>query len=425
MQHQLTKDQIKAFLHYGYVPRPIPLDPADLLSHYGIKIKAIKSQESEKYLVSKGAEILDNVFMSIACQIGNKTAVIPISGGMDSRAILGGMIRHLSNEQIQTVTFGIPGALDYEIGQKVAHKAGVSNKVVNLDYITWDEDELIRYAAKFQYPIALVEGFLFSQVFDGFEGNPYFLSGFMGDPLAGSHLPANQSTDWQQAKAAFIKRNNYTRREALFSKKNILPPNPLADTEILTLDEQLDFFIRQRCYIKPLVLLKGHQHIAPYLNRPWIEFMLNLPQELRRGQFLYKKILQYMYPDLFSLPLKNLGGLPLGASRLQIFEKRVLNKFQKLGRRYLPFVFTRPSPGLNYIDFERAYRENPDLKTIAEKSLDDLNNRNIVEEINIPAIWQEHQSRKYNYAQLITLLASLEIFFKAAETKTNDYHQQV
>jgi hypothetical protein len=420
VQHQLTKDRIKAFLHYGYVPTPSSLNLADLFSHYGIKIKAIKSQESEKNLISKGAEILDDVFKSTACQIGNRTAVIPISGGMDSRAILGGILRHLPKKQIQTVTVGIPGALDFEIGQKVAHKEGVSNKTTNLDNITWNEDELIRYAAKFQSLIPIIEGFLFSQVFDGFKGKSCFLSGFMGDPLAGSHLPASQSICWQHAKTAFIERNNYTRSKAFFPDKDLLPTNPLADNGILTLDEQLDFFIRQRVYIKPLVLLKGYKHITPFLYPRWIEFMLNLPHELRSGQFLYKKILQYMYPDLFSLPLKNLGGLPLGATCFQMFPKRALNKLFHLARRYLPFVFTKPSPGLNYIDFERAYRDKPDLKTIAEKNLNDLHKRNIVEEINIPAIWQEHQSRKYNHAQLITLLASLEIFYKAAETKTND-----
>lgn len=170
----------------------------------------------------------------------------------------------------------------------------------------------------------------------------------------------------------------------------------------------------------PLVLLKGYQHITPFLYPRWIEFMLNLPHDFRRGQFLYKKILQYMYPDIFSLPLKNLSGLPLGASRLRIFQKRVLNKFFNFGRRYLPFVFTKPSPGLNYIDFEKAYREKPDLKAIAEKCLNDLHKRDIVEEIHIPIIWQEHQSRKRNHSQLVTLFASMEIFLKAAETKANE-----
>ncbi|WP_028571097.1 hypothetical protein [Desulfonatronum lacustre] len=420
MQQKLTKDQIKAFLHYGYVPRPRPVNLVGLLSRYGIEIEEAKSQRPEKDLVSKGAEILDDVFKDTARKIGNRATVVPISGGMDSRAILAGILQHLPKEQVQTVTVGIPGALDYEIGQKVTQKSGIANKAVNLDQITWNEDDLISYASKYQFPIALIEGFLFSQIFDDFRGNPCYLSGFMGDPLSGSHLPANQSTDWPQAKAAFIQRNNYTKLKFFFPEKDFLPSAPLADAVLLTLDEQLDFFIRQRCNILPLVLLKGYQRITPFLYPRWIEFMLNLPHELRNGQFLYKKILQHMYPDLFSLPLKNLGGLPLGASRFQVFQKRLLNRSSNLVRRYLPFVFTKPSPGLNYIDFEKAYREKPDLKTIAEKSLNDLHKRNIVEGIRIPTIWQEHQSRRFNHSQLITLLASLEIFFKAAETKANE-----
>lgn len=415
----LKSNKIYAFLHYGYVPRPKPVNITGLLTRYGIDLKETKIRDEDKNLVNKGAEILDDVFKDTARQIGSSSVVIPISGGMDSRAILGGILRHLPKEQVQTVTVGIPGALDYEIGQKVAHKAGVANKAVNLDKITWNEDELIRYAGKFQDPIALVEGFLFSMVFDGFEGNPCFLSGFMGDPLAGSHLPASQSTDWQNAKAAFSKRNNYTKTKTLIHEKDLLPPIPLAGAGVLTLDEQLDFFIRQRFYILPLVLLKGYQHITPFLYPRWIEFMLNLPHDLRRGQFLYKKILQYMYPDLFALPLKNFGGLPLGASRVQMLQKRILNKCYNLARRYLPFVVTKSAPGFNYIDFEKSYREKPDLNKLSEKSLNDLHKRNIVEEINIPTIWQEHQSKKRNHSQLITLLVSLEIFLKAEERNTD------
>jgi hypothetical protein len=420
VQQQLTKDEIKAFLHYGYVPRPKPVDLAGLLTRYGIEIKESKSQESEPDLVITGAKILDDVFNDTARQIGNREAVIPISGGMDSRAILAGILRHLPKEQVQTVTVGIPGSLDYEIGQKVAHKVGVANKAVNLNQISWNEEDLIRYARKFQYPIALVESFLFSQVFGLFEDNPCYLSGFMGDPLAGSHLPASPSTDWRQAKAAFIQRNNYTKSKDFFPKNDLLPSAPLADAGLLTLDEQLDFFIRQRCYILPLVLLKGYQHITPFLYPHWIEFMLNLPQELRNGQFLYKKILQYMYPDLFSLPLKNLGGLPLGASRSQILQKKAFNKIGSMGRRYLPHVFTRPAPGLNYIDFEDAYRSKPDMKAVAEKSLNDLQKRSLIDDIDIDIenVWREHQKKTKNYSQMITLLVSLEIFFKSTELKT-------
>ncbi len=415
MQLPLTKDQINAFLYYGYVPRPNQVKVQRLLSRYGIDLQEIKSQKPREELIREGAKILDDTFHDIAGKVGKETVVIPLSGGMDSRAILAGMLKHLPKSQIQTVTVGIPGALDYEIGQQVAKKVGVVNKVINLGKIKWSEQELIGYAKKFHYPIALVEGFLFSQVFSCFEGGSVFLSGFMGDPLSGSHLQKNDSVTWEKAKIGFIKRNNYTENQSSWPENELLPEKPFLDRKLITLDEQLDFFIRQRLYIMPLVLLKDKKHIAPFLNPRWVVFMLNLPRSLRKDQMLYKKILFNAYPELFSLPLKNTGGLPLNVSTVQFFLKRITNRIGYTGRKYLPFVFSGSAQGLNYIDFELSYRKKDDLKAFAQKSLDDLQYRGLVKEINIPIIWQEHQTGQANHSQLISLLVSLEIYFKAAK----------
>ena len=364
MQLQLSNEQIKAFLHYGFVPQSKQVNVQRLLCRYGINLKEIKNQAPLEELIREGTKILDDTFHDIAGKVGDKKVVIPLSGGMDSRAILAGMLKHLPKSQIQTVTVGIPGALDYEIGQQVAKKADVVNKVINLDKIKWGEQELIDYAKKFHYPIAMVEGFLFSQVFSCFEGDPFFLSGFMGDPLAGSHLQKNDSVTWEKAKIGIIKRNNYTKIKSSWPENELLPEKPFLDRKLITFDEQLDFFIRQRFYVMPLVLLKGKKHIVLFLNPLWVEFMLNLPRSLRKDQTLYKEILIHAYAELFSLPLKNTSELPLNASTVQFFFKRITNRIGYIGRKYLPFVFSGPAPCLNFIDFELSYRKKDDLKQI-------------------------------------------------------------
>jgi len=396
----------------------VQTDVEGLLNRYGIVLNAGKDNRPVDVLVGEGAKILDRIFQDIAVKIDQKSVTIPISGGMDSRCILAGILKHLPKEQLQTVTVGIPGAMDFEIGQKVARKAGVHNKTINLDHITWNEEELIDYAGKFQYPIALIEGFLFAKVFSFAEKNSVFLSGFMGDPLAGSHLLQSDSQTWNKACKNFVQRNNYTKNQESFQENTLLPKRKLCDKKLICLDEQLDFFIRQRFYIMPLVLLKGYSHIAPFLDPKWIEFMLNLPRPLREGQFLYKKILFHAYPDLFSLPFKNNMGLSLSASSAMIFVKRSWNRAYAKARQYAPFLFRKPSPGLNYIDFEDAYRSKPDLKAIAEKSLQDLQKRNLIDDIDIEKVWRQHQEKAKNYSQLINLLVSLEIFFKSRERKT-------
>lgn len=417
MPEILTENQIRCFLHYGYLPKPSLVDVQGVLDKCKISLNEQKSAEPIDALVEKGAAILDRVFREVASSVGDETVAIPLSGGMDSRAILAGMLDYLPKEKIRTATFGVPGALDYEIGPRVASNAGVRNKPFNLDEVVWDESELIGYAEKLHRPIPLVEGFLFRKALGLFERESIIMSGFMGDPLSGARLPKRESRTWHDACLQFADRNNYSMSQPACPPSGCLPPQLLQNSAALSLDDQLDFFVRQRTFIKPLVLPKGYRHITPFLNPEWVEFMLALPRTLREGQVLYKKILLHAYPDLFSLPLKNLLGLTLRASRPSIVLKKMLNKAHAKGRQYVSSIFSRPSSGLNYIDFEKAYRSKPDLVSIADKSLRDLQRRRIVEHIDIASVWHEHIENRRDNARMISLLVSLEVFLKSKERK--------
>ena len=57
----------------------------------------------------------------------NQTHLVPLSGALDSRAILAGILEHTEANNIYTYTFGSPKALDYEIGNYVAKKLGTNH----------------------------------------------------------------------------------------------------------------------------------------------------------------------------------------------------------------------------------------------------------------------------------------------------------
>ncbi|MFW6008805.1 MAG: hypothetical protein ACOCP8_06025 [archaeon] len=409
----LTPSEIEKYLYYGYIPRQKPLDIKGLFSRYEIHIQKDKNKENIKTLIQKGSELLDKIFKDIAVKVGNKKVVIPLSGGMDSRAILGGILKYLPKEQIETVTIGIPGALDYELGQKVAKKAGVVNKVINLDEIIWSEQKLINYACNFKYPIRLLDGYLYSQIFRSYAKNTFFISGFLGDPLSGSHLPKKISNTWNEAIDNFNNKSNYLSTKIRDYKNSFLPSKPFLDKNLMPYDEQLDLFIRQRYYIKPIVLLKDKIHITPFLYPKIIEFFLNLPNELRKGQLFYKKLLLYKFPELFSVPLKNTGGFSLNTLPIHLFYQRLINKTRSLWRIYNP-VLSETSPlMLNYIDFEESLRNKYDLKKIAIKNLKELSKRDVIHGMDIQKIWNDHQSKRKNNTKLINLLISLEIYYKS------------
>ena len=51
-----------------------------------------------------------------------RTHYIPLSGGLDSRALLAAAME--AGAEVETLTFGMPGTMDYEDGNRVARAVG-------------------------------------------------------------------------------------------------------------------------------------------------------------------------------------------------------------------------------------------------------------------------------------------------------------
>lgn len=95
----------------------------------------------------------------------NKKKCIPLSGGLDSRGILGALLECTSAQNIYTFTFGIPGTYDYEIGNMIAKKDGTKHKCINLlnyQYTQYELEEVFRRVDMqtvlfFTYPISITD----------------------------------------------------------------------------------------------------------------------------------------------------------------------------------------------------------------------------------------------------------------------------
>ena len=105
----MNQKNLNAFLSLGY-----GLDYSE--KKYKISLSSINSsdyvKESEDSLIKIGSNYLMNsISKNFVC---NKKHLVPISGGLDSRAILAGLLEHTSAENIYTYTFGTPNTLDYD-----------------------------------------------------------------------------------------------------------------------------------------------------------------------------------------------------------------------------------------------------------------------------------------------------------------------
>ena len=337
----------------------------------------------------------------------NQKHLVPISGGLDSRAILAGLLKHTEAKNIYTYTFGTPSTLDYEIGNYIARQLGTQHTSFDLTQCSYNQKELEDISKRVGFQTVLFHHAPVWEVDKKFQGCQTW-SGFMGDPLAGNKLSHSPSISLEIAKKNFIKKNRYVSSIDLTNGVTCqdLIECDSVESNILTIDEQLDFQNRQTKYIAPHVLMKGYAFKMPFLYQPWVEFMLSVPNSLRIDQQLYKKILLQSFPIEFGYKTKTNFGLPLSANSNQVFSKRFIDKFMRI---------TKLSAGgnINYLDFDKKIREKVDLEKVVKTNLVDLRERGIVSWIDIDSIMRDHFVKRKNRSDALIVLASLEIHLKA------------
>ena len=366
---------------------------------------------TEDELVDLGIEKLRDV---IARQFepGQKH-VVPLSGGLDSRAILAALLEFTDAENIHTYTFGTPGTQDYEIGTYLATITGTDQTCFPLTEYRYSMDELLDISRRMDHQTVL---FHHPPVWELDKRYVDFVvwSGFMGDSLAGYYTPGSSAGDLNKAKKEFIVKNIYVRSIDLSDCKDDelfdLIECDCIEKERVALAVQLDLQNRKVKYLYPHVLLRGFNYKTPFIDSEWVDFMLSIDDKYRKGQYLYKKILIKAFPELFSVGTTANYGVPLGANKIKVFFKkasiasmRAVNKFK--------YIF--PERRLNYINFEEAIRNREDLRTIVYENIMDLKKRKIVDWIDIDAIWRRHTGRRVDHADALLVLASLEIHIKA------------
>ena len=435
---ELNQDTLELFLKFGFVPgwltlfkgvRTFPGGTTIELNDGGYKI--VKRVKYEDFVApGKYDNLNEDELVDLGCQAFREAVqasfrgavqpiVIPLSGGLDSRGLLAGLLEFCDSKDITAYTFGTPNTLDYDIGKQVAKVAGVKHIEFNLTRIPFRQESLERTAILSDGNTDIFQPHALTAVLDYFGRSVEYWSGFMGDVLVGRHYK-NPSKNWKEAIQHFFNDNTYCRSTSLtnISMEQIIEH---LDWQVhpktnLSFDNFLDYYYRQEGNGSHHLFMNGYLTKAILLHSSWIDFGLNVPWEYHENQALYKKVLFRAYPKLFSLPIRPNLGLPLTATRWQYRVRRLQLKVQSGFRKLFPML-SLPPPFTNYIDFNEGIRKRKDLKKVIYGNLQDLKKRKLLDTIKIDTIWQEHQSGKVNHAAALTLLASLEIILKAFRVK--------
>lgn len=267
-----------------------------------------------KNLLKDFKNMSDTVFAHLFSVLKNKTAVVPLSGGWDSRLILSALIdlKH-------------PNILCYTYGKKDSDEVRIAQKIVQKHQIKWHfveyrpqiiqqycEPEGLAYDAfAAQYTAVAYEQDFFAVQYLHYHNllpkNAVFLPGYCGDFFAGSKLlktiPSQLSL--KSLTNVIVKMQNFG---ALANDLLKLLMDVLKDSEI---HDAVSF---QKAYLDWYAKHKSdkfinngarafeffnYQWIAPFAHPLWMQFFNALPLAQKQNKKFYKKaILKYYFSPL-------------------------------------------------------------------------------------------------------------------------------
>ncbi|MFT6733865.1 MAG: hypothetical protein ACJAS9_002059 [Polaribacter sp.] len=411
---------LRDFIHLGYVTgnRTIINDAtcninnskfeafSNISEHF--LLSSQEDDKSSKEYILNGASIW-NKAIERCLNSNSKKIVVPISGGLDSRLILGSLLEHVSPSEITTYTFGIPGSFDYEIGNLVAKAVGTKHFSYDLNKIEVTEEKLKFFMHHTLCNSDLFTGPPLTELLNDIEQDSIIWSGFMGDPSIGSHLPSVDAI--KSVSGNFIEnKEDYSRIKLLsqkLTKKNIIPPfynfeNVNGEDSKI---ELWDLQNRQSRYVTSQVFIKPFEYEVPFINRDWLAFSLRLPKALRRNELFYKEFLINRYSSIFNLPVKCNLGTPLKSSLWSQLKINGQKAYNKVNKNYLK------SKNINYVNFDQKLRENKPFYDLCSSLLCSFGERQYIDSSEIAQILQLQRSG-VDCSRAFTLLASIELILQ-------------
>ncbi len=454
----LRKDAILDFFLFGYVLgnktffnqiNQLPYASILEFSREGLKLKKYWDYEYLEEYKSKSKEVLHKLThlweKAVERRIKrNNKIIIPLSGGLDSRAILATALRFTSKDNIVTFTFGEKGSFDFEIGKMVAKKLGVKNISLGVEKGNYEE----------QYDCSMddVEGMI--------DLTPYFsihqyakmkdfgdvmFSGTKIDVLLGRHILSDIFSDDLLNKKISSKEEFIEVKELIFKHQKLndekevqklFHPDFLGNIDLKSsfdnsfkdLNDIIsnknfpnyfalwDYVHRWIKYIYFAVFRnRGLFNYITMLDTDLVDFTLKLAPKLRLNEDLYIKMLLTTYPEIYKLPVKNNFGLNLNAGKIfvflrraELFSKRKINEISTKFIKKNMFQEKR----LNYLDYDDLLRRDKEYREYMRKKLTKIEERHFFDKNYIEYIWKTHLQGKKNYMNLIGLLVTFELFLE-------------
>jgi hypothetical protein len=397
----MNSKYIKSFLNFGY--------DINFNSEMSFDYSNIKPLENYSYSEAKDMFL---TALQKSTNDHNGSLVVPLSGGLDSRLILAGLLELYSTDIIKTYTYGSPGTYDFDIGVNVAKKLGVRNKQYDLSRYQFTDNTLDYSSKLFSQNTLLFYQAPYEQVLQDFSQSKLVI-GFMGDPIAGSHFDINESSNDLDIFRRFIKKNQFVKSIKLidFDENELINNYDLNTVKNLNISktEFLDFEIRQLKYIQPHVMPCSLDTCSPFIEQEVFDYFMGVASKDRHEQKFYDKFLFDAFRNEFKIGCKNKLGLPLNSSNKVYKVWRALHRIQFLKKRTI-----------NYQNFNERICCDSNLNKLVQDLLASLEKRQLDLKINPVELFNLHCNSQPIYSDALITMASLEVNLR---NKQHTFHE--
>jgi hypothetical protein len=351
--------------------------------------------------------------------------VLPISGGLDSRLLLG-IAR--KRTPLTTLSFGHGHSRDVTFGSRLARASGTTHRSVPLppDYMAI----LGPRAVYLTEGLAPLESSHMLCLNPALASTPSLLvSGFLGGVASGAHLgwvaPGEEAQDPAVAARALFERR-YREGFSDDELRQLVRRPLLREMEGAAFDafyaayrrgegaigraERANFELRQRRFVVYQVSLFGAVALvrAPFADREVLETVFGLPLAARRDQRAYRHLLIRSFPDLARVP-HTMTGVPLSGPRLLLELRHRLEWCRWHGLPRLTHGLLRPHDYRQYAHYDEWIRSAA-AGFFAELVADEEHLGDLVDTRVAADLLRAHREGKVDAHGRLSAVATLAVF---------------
>jgi len=306
----------------------------------------------------------DALAKRISMHRNDEVLLVPLSGGLDSRYILGTALEIVEPHRLLAVTFGKKGSYDYEYGAQLAVAAGVKHRAYPLTHADFDNNALRAACLDSDGQINFHLEAPVSVYHDWLQFGRLVLSGYCGDLIMGKDFFKKKIANREDIvksdamSIAGLHGLGYLSGDAIASGYYYEP----ADSRSALDRANYWFYVNHLpkytsyCVFK---LRNEFQCINPFMDYAFLDFVLNLSPEQREHRKLYMEWLVRHFPKLAAVPTSTFVGAALTSSKLTKYIALQRNRFEV-------YLCRRLNRNINKIDFLRYMPQLLDIATLEQ-----------------------------------------------------------